>query len=234
MQNEQINSATQRIGEGIDLLTHRQKLVKMADQSESGWKTVEEYQTNSLADNSEDEKRIRRADVRAAQNMKAERKTKKSRFTPISQSTSTRSSAPIPVQISLPVHRPGKCYECGKPGHWRKDHAAMSMTQNFDKITRLVASLVGQIISMQAAMGSLVRLRTRSLYECIMQKASWDSLVFIKEMAFDVVGMWKENVDFLNGKELLDDKSAPVWCTPIPLIQASVGIQLGQTIEDEI
>ena len=117
MRNNQIDSATQRIGEGIDLLTHRQKLVKMADQSESGWKTVEEYQTNSLADNSEDEKRIRRADVRAAQKMKAERKTKKSRFTPISHPTSTRSSAPIPVQTSLPVHRPGKCYECGKLGH---------------------------------------------------------------------------------------------------------------------
>ncbi|VDI41867.1 Hypothetical predicted protein [Mytilus galloprovincialis] len=133
MRNDQIDSATQRIGEVIDLLTHRQKLVKMADQSESGWKTVEEYQTDSLADNSEDEKIIRRANVRAAQKMKAERKTKKSRFTPISHPTSTRSSAPIPVQTSLPVHRPGKCYECGKSGHWRKDHAAMK--QNFDKIS---------------------------------------------------------------------------------------------------
>ena len=31
MRNNQIDSATQRIGEGIDLLTHRQTLVNMAD-----------------------------------------------------------------------------------------------------------------------------------------------------------------------------------------------------------
>lgn len=82
---------------------------------------------------------------------------------------------------------------------------------------RLVASLVGQIISMQAAMGSVVRLRTRSLYECIMQKASWDSPVLIKEMAFDEVVFWKENVEFLNGKELLDEKV----CTSVVYTDAS-------------
>ncbi|XP_071149234.1 uncharacterized protein [Mytilus edulis] len=82
---------------------------------------------------------------------------------------------------------------------------------------RLVASLVGQIISMQAAMGSVVRLRTRSLYECIMQKASWDSPVSIKEKAFDEVVFWKENVEFLNGKELLDEKV----CTSVVYTDAS-------------
>ncbi|CAC5407830.1 unnamed protein product [Mytilus coruscus] len=66
-------------------------------------------------------------------------------------------------------------------------------------------------------MGSLVRLRTRSLYECIMQKASWDSPVFIKEMAFDEVVFWKENVEFLNGKELLDEKI----CTSVVYTDAS-------------
>ncbi|CAG2187667.1 unnamed protein product [Mytilus edulis] len=70
---------------------------------------------------------------------------------------------------------------------------------------------------MQAAMGSVVRLRTRSLYECIMQKASWDSPVLIKEMAFDEVVFWKENVEFLNGKELLDEKV----CTSVVYTDAS-------------
>ncbi|CAG2221528.1 unnamed protein product [Mytilus edulis] len=93
---------------------------------------------------------------------------------------------------------------------------------------RLVASLVGQIISMQAAMGSVVRLRTRSLYECIMQKASWDSPVLIKEMAFDEVVFWKENVEFLNGKELLDEKV----CTSVVYTDASGTGFGGYIVED--
>jgi hypothetical protein len=56
--NEQKLKAVETIGEGLDILQHRQKLVKLADQSENGWRTVTEYETRSLADDSEDEKRI--------------------------------------------------------------------------------------------------------------------------------------------------------------------------------
>ena len=77
--NEHTASAAKCIGEGIDILTHRQKLVKMADSSENGWKTVEEYETNSLSDDSDDEKRIRRADLSAGQKLKSEKKNKKTR-----------------------------------------------------------------------------------------------------------------------------------------------------------
>ena len=100
-QNEHTISAAKCIGEGIDILTHRQKLVKMADSSGNGWKTVEEYETNELADDSDDEKRIRRADVKAAQKIKADKKNKKGRIHPYQASTvANRSNAPIPVQVS--------------------------------------------------------------------------------------------------------------------------------------
>ena len=42
--------------EGEDLLKIRQKHIKMADESEHGWRVVEEYETDDLAYDSGDEK----------------------------------------------------------------------------------------------------------------------------------------------------------------------------------
>ncbi|VDI71135.1 Hypothetical predicted protein [Mytilus galloprovincialis] len=44
--------------------------------SENGWKTVTEYETHSLADDSEDEKRIIRAENKAARKIKNEKRGK--------------------------------------------------------------------------------------------------------------------------------------------------------------
>lgn len=46
------------ISEGIEILSKRQKLIKMTDSSEYGRLLVEQYQTNPLADDSDDEKII--------------------------------------------------------------------------------------------------------------------------------------------------------------------------------
>jgi hypothetical protein len=48
----------QKISEGLELLNYRQKLVKMADSFEHGWKVVQEYTSNPLAEDSDDEKKI--------------------------------------------------------------------------------------------------------------------------------------------------------------------------------
>ncbi|XP_052251470.1 uncharacterized protein LOC127858378 [Dreissena polymorpha] len=48
-------------------LRHRQKLILMADTSELGWRVVNEYATNPIASDSEDEKRIQKAEARAIQ-----------------------------------------------------------------------------------------------------------------------------------------------------------------------
>ena len=121
-QNEHIVSAAKCVAEDIDILNHRQKLIKMADSSENGCKTVEECENNSLGDDSDDEKRIRRANLRAAQKIKDNKKNKKTRIHPYQTSTITdRSNAPISVQVSSLTNfsRPGKCYDCEKSGHWR-------------------------------------------------------------------------------------------------------------------
>lgn len=66
-----VANAKGKIVEGIDLVEKTQKLIKMADSSPLGWKLVAEYERNTLADDSEDEKRMLKAETRA------ERKGKK-------------------------------------------------------------------------------------------------------------------------------------------------------------
>ena len=53
------------LSEGTSLLSERQKLILLADKSEFGWKTVEEYTQHELADSETDGKKIRRAEERA-------------------------------------------------------------------------------------------------------------------------------------------------------------------------
>ncbi|XP_076071529.1 uncharacterized protein LOC143042904 [Mytilus galloprovincialis] len=86
--NESTEGAMRNICEGLgwgkadDLnLNHRQKLIKLADQSDNGWRTVTEYETHNLADDSEDEKRIIRAENKASRKMKSHKKFK-TRITP--------------------------------------------------------------------------------------------------------------------------------------------------------
>ncbi len=60
-----------------EALAHRQKLIHLADRSELVWAVVEEYEADELADDSDDEKKIYRAEMRAerkAKNRKSRRR----------------------------------------------------------------------------------------------------------------------------------------------------------------
>lgn len=133
--SEPKEKAVRSISEGLDLLAHRQKLVKLADQSESGWKTVTEYETHSLADDSEDEKRIIRAENRAARKIKTDKRNKQNRSTPYRTPPASTST-----MTNVPIQRPGKCYECGIAGHWRIDHrnGVLGQKNKSDKISKTV------------------------------------------------------------------------------------------------
>ena len=45
-----ITAAKEKIAEGIHLVCHRQKLAKLADSSQLGWKVIQEYESNTLAE----------------------------------------------------------------------------------------------------------------------------------------------------------------------------------------
>ena len=66
----------QDISEGIKLINKRPKLIRMADASKLGWLVVEEYVSNPLASDEEDEKRINMAEARATKIAKQDRQKK--------------------------------------------------------------------------------------------------------------------------------------------------------------
>ena len=76
--DEKIVTCRTKISEGMTLIKHRQKLIKLADSTDSGWRLVQEYESNPLASDSEDEKRIFKAQTRGrTQNKSRKGKTKR-------------------------------------------------------------------------------------------------------------------------------------------------------------
>ena len=92
----------------MELVRERQKLIKLADSSELGWKVVQEYVANPIAEDSEDEKKMMRAQSRAERKNKSEKmkKGKLNRKVPY-----TKEKEEIPWKA-------GRCFNCGKRGHW--------------------------------------------------------------------------------------------------------------------
>lgn len=55
---EMVEAAKFSINEGMELVKNRQKIIKLADSSQLGWKVVKEYETNPIAADSDDEKKM--------------------------------------------------------------------------------------------------------------------------------------------------------------------------------
>ena len=129
-----IEKAKTALKEGEVLINQRQKLIKIADRSEHGWATVEEYMADELAENSDDEKRLYKAESRAGRKLK-DTKAKRGKK-PLRKSflgwQARPNNAPPPVSAgpnatashNLPPSRPfqpqvlGPCFQCGKLGHF--------------------------------------------------------------------------------------------------------------------
>ena len=73
LEENRIQGVRQKISEGYELIKQRQKLIKLADSSVAGWRVVDEYVKNPIASDSEDEKRISKAQTRAERKVKDER-----------------------------------------------------------------------------------------------------------------------------------------------------------------
>ncbi|XP_060082590.1 uncharacterized protein LOC132561897 [Ylistrum balloti] len=104
------------------MLEYRQKLIKLADSSEFGWKTVKEYEANSIADNSDDEKKMVKAENRAQRKIKVQMGTRRrfNRTHPYAPETH-RTQENTTSGNTTTTRRPGFCFACGKPGHWRAE-----------------------------------------------------------------------------------------------------------------
>ena len=88
-----VEKAGEKVEELRKNLRHRQKIIKLADKSEAGWLAVKEYQTEELASDSEDEKRIKKAQERALKKKKQNglKRAEKSKNSSHASASSTRS-----------------------------------------------------------------------------------------------------------------------------------------------
>ena len=136
LESGNVGKAKKELNEGISLLNNRQKIVKLADKSEFGWATVQEYVCDDLDDDEADALKIKKAEKRAAARLKTLQEKKKKSGTKFSFSAPLPNSASIfgGVSGSFPpagsYFRPqGRysgnifrdsdlCFRCGKSGHW--------------------------------------------------------------------------------------------------------------------
>ncbi len=136
-----------KIEQAMKKLTTRQKLIRLAYTSESGWQTMKEYESKELASDSEDEKRINRAEAWAAKKHKRSRSLGSqgsSRFRPYTSSfrphASTTTNAVTSSQRSYPYStRPapktGSCFSFSL--HWPQS-LEMLVQHNQPKASHLV------------------------------------------------------------------------------------------------
>lgn len=92
--------AKECLQEGMVLITKRIKAIKLADKSDYGWLTVQEYLSDELASDSEDEKRIYRSERRAERRVKQNKRNKKEPFNGPATRNSTRNSLSYPYNYN--------------------------------------------------------------------------------------------------------------------------------------
>ena len=131
--SQQLDKVHASLEKGEKLLSESQKHILLADKSDFGWSLIREYKRNDLAEDSDDEKKIIRAEARARTQAKQNSARNKTKFvsnkreslapSPVETSTSRQfymnSARPIPTIETRTQIKPGSCFACNKPGHWR-------------------------------------------------------------------------------------------------------------------
>ena len=133
-----LDKAKETLKSGIEILKNRQKLIVIADSEKLGWHVADGYETNELASDDEDEKRLWKSANRAERKAKEDQR-EKSRKRPRS-ATAFATTSPVPIApMNLPfstlsaVNVPQAqrrryidksrdvCRSCGRVGHWSNE-----------------------------------------------------------------------------------------------------------------
>ena len=125
-ENSQLEKVKTSLEEGETLISERQKHILLTDKSDYGWATVDEYKKHSLADDSDDEKRIFKAKSRARTFVNALKKKKIFGAGRIYRFKPTAAYSRTCAWFFSPRPKPGTCFACGKSGHWRASCPTMA------------------------------------------------------------------------------------------------------------
>jgi len=73
--------------------------------------------------------------------------------------------------------------------------------------SRLIASFVGQIVSMSYVIGNVAYIITKDLSIAILEKTSWNSCIVLTYSSLNHIKFWKDNLTEINGKQFTSDLS---------------------------
>ena len=122
LEDKTIGEVGEYLTEVIRKMEYRNKLIRIADKSDRGWLTVNEYEKDDCADDSEDEKKINAAERRAYQKSKDRKLERKA---PSNEETSKRFQSDRESNSAFRPRRTPKatdiCYRCNKQGHWQSE-----------------------------------------------------------------------------------------------------------------
>ena len=127
--------ARRRIKRCMKKLRRRNKHIRIADSAKSGWKAVELYETDEVASDPEDDKRIKRCDKRALEIMKEDRDRNYSHTNEAGPSSRFRNAS----RSERSPKSDDRCFRCGKYSHWGEDCPTYgsSRSSRFDRSGRV-------------------------------------------------------------------------------------------------
>ncbi|KAK3703412.1 hypothetical protein QZH41_003907 [Actinostola sp. cb2023] len=222
------NNLKRSLEEGSQLVAKRIKAIKLADKSEYGWLTVNEYLSDELASDTDDEKRIYRSEKRAEKKAKDKQRLKLKTRRPTNQTTPDRLSALAASSIQQPDLKSSGLVCNEEKFHWNPmqvgewlgfiiNTVAMQFQVPAKKLSKLkglldvaildgylsirqLAKIAGSVISLTLAVGPICRLFTRQMYFTIESRSGgWDQVISLYPALVEELRFWLGNLDNFNG-----------------------------------